>query len=89
MNEGFQICVNFKSRKEVPELSQAAILDKVSSTVVEMAVENGKMARTLHEVLIRVLEKETLSKKDVMFLRNVIIGNLGRQYADPFTKEEH
>jgi hypothetical protein len=89
MIQGFRICIDWRNRKELPELSQEEILDTVADTVVDMAIENGKLARTLHEVLLRVTENQTLSEKDVTYLRNVIIGNLGRQHADPFSKEKH
>ena len=89
MTEGFIICLNWRTRKELPYLPNDQILDKVADTVVEMTIENGKMARTLHEVLLRVFKKSELPPEDVSYLRDVIIRNLGREYADPFTTEEH
>ena len=89
MLEGFKICMDWNMGEDLPDLPNAQIFDKVAETVTEMAVENGKMARTLHEVLLRVMNNDTLSAEDVSYLRNVIIGNLGRAYADPFSKEKH
>ena len=54
MQEGFRIAINWKSRKNVPNLPVEEILDKVADTIIEMSIENGKMARTLHEVLYRI-----------------------------------
>ena len=89
MIEGFKICLNWRTRKELPDLPNDQILDKVADTVVEMTIENGKMARTLHEVMIRIFKKSELPPEDVSYLRDVIIRNLGREYADPFTEEKH
>lgn len=89
MIEGFKICLNWMNRRDLPDLPNDQILDKVAETVVEMSIENGKMARTLHEVLLKVFSNTELSAEDVLYLRNVIIGNLGREYADPFSKEKH
>lgn len=89
MIEGFKICLNWRTRRELPDLPNDQILDKVADTVVEMTIENGKMARTLHEVMIRIFKKSELPPEDVSYLRDVIIRNLGRVYADPFTEEKH
>ena len=89
MLEGFRICLDWRTRKELPDLQQSEILDKVSNTVVEMVIENGKMARTLHEILLKLYSKKVLTEEDCDYLRNSVVGNLGRQYADPFAKEEH
>lgn len=89
MHEGFMICTNWKAFKEIPNLQTNEILDKVSDTVLEMAVENGKMARILHEVLLRIFQNSELSKEDITYLREVITGILGRDHADSFAKEKH
>ena len=89
MQEGFRIAINWKSRKNVPNLPVEEILDKVADTIIEMSIENGKMARTLHEVLYRIMYKEDVLPEDISFLRNVIIDNLGSNNACPVAKEEH
>lgn len=89
MIEGLKICLNWKNRRDLPDLPNDQIFDKVADTVLLMTIENGKMARTLHEVLIKLLNNETFSAEDVQYLRNVIIGNLGRQYANTLAEEKH
>lgn len=89
MMKGFRMCTNWKIAHEKPELPVEEILDMVSDTVVEMAIENGKMARTLHEVANFLFENSSLSLEKSSFLRNIIIENLGITYAGTFSKEEH
>ena len=89
MQEGFRIAVNWKSRKTVPDLPVEEILDKVADTIIEMSIENGKMARTLHEVILKIINKDVLVPEDITYLRNVIIDNLGSNNACPVAKEEH
>lgn len=89
MQEGFRIAINWKSRKNVPNLPVEEILDKVADTIIEMSIENGKMARTLHEVILKIVDKDVLVPEDITYLRNVIIGNLGSHNACPVAKEEH
>ena len=89
MIEGLKICLNWKNRHDLPDLPNEEIFDKVADTVLLMTIENGKMARTLHEVLLKLLNNDTLSAEDVQYLRNVIIGNLGRQYANTLAEEKH
>lgn len=38
MIEGFKICLNWRTRKELPDLPNDQILDKVADTVVEMTI---------------------------------------------------
>ena len=89
MQEGFIIAIDWKNRKNVPNLPVEEILDKVADTIIEMSIENGKMARTLHEVILRIVDKDVLVPADIIYLRNAIIGNLGSHNACPVAKEEH
>ena len=89
MQEGFRIAINWKSRKNVPNLPVEEILDKVADTIIEMSIENGKMARTLHEVILKIINKDVLVPEDITYLHNVIIDNLGSNNACPVAKEEH
>lgn len=89
MNEGLKIAVDWNNRKQIPDLPPSEILDKVSSTILEMTIENGKMARTLHEVLYRIMYKEDVLPEDISFLRNVIIDNLGSNNACPVAEKKH
>ena len=89
MIDGFKICINWRNRQELPDLSQAEILDMVADTVIEMTIENGKFARTLHDVMLKVFEKDQLSAEDTKYIRNLIIGNLEKKNARPVAEEKH
>ncbi len=89
MQEGFKICLDWRAGRDLPDIPNNEILDKISDTVIEMSIENGKLARTLHDVMFRIFGKKELPAEDVSYIRNVVIGNLGRVYADPCTEEKH
>jgi hypothetical protein len=89
MLEGYKICTQWKIKQVKPDLPIEEILDSVSDTVVEMSIENGKMARTLHDIMLKVFKETATESEEIKYIRNVIIGNLGRNYAYPFSEEEH
>lgn len=89
MMEGYKICTQWKIKQAKPDLPIEEILDSVSDTVVEMSIENGKMARTLHDIMLKVFNETATESEEIKYIRNVIIGNLGRNYAYPFSEEEH
>ena len=89
MLKGYKICTQWRIKQVKPDLPIEEILDSVSDTVIEMSIENGKMARTLHDIMLKVFNKTSPESEEIKYIRDVIVGNLGRNYAYPFPEEEH